>query len=411
MGFLYNLFINFYLLLINVASVFNIKAKKWIIGRRHIFERFASKISIEDEYIWVHCASLGEFEQGHPIIKSIKKQFPKYKILLTFFSPSGYEIRKDYEFADVVEYLPSDTKMNAKRMLEIIKPKIAIFVKYEFWFNYLKELHYHNIPVFFISSIFRPNQYFFKFYGAWFRNRLKTITHFFVQNEQSKELLIKINIENVTSCGDTRFDQVYMLSQNPLKFPLVESFKGKSKLIIVGSSWPQDEEIVFPLIDQFPDTKFIIAPHEVHPARINKIVKKLDNQTIVYSKANAESINRSQVLIIDSIGILAQLYQYATLVYIGGGFGVGIHNIQEPITYGKPVIFGPRFEKFQEAKDLIKQKGVFSIKTKEQLNKAISLLINDQNEYQHSVQICKDYVEENIGASKIILNQLKEYLT
>ncbi len=397
--------------MINVASVFNIKAKKWIIGRRHIFERFASKISIEDEYIWVHCASLGEFEQGHPIIKSIKKQFPKYKILLTFFSPSGYEIRKDYEFADVVEYLPSDTKMNAKRMLEIIKPKIVIFVKYEFWFNYLKELNYHNIPVFFISSIFRPNQYFFKFYGAWFRNRLKTITHFFVQNEQSKELLIKINIENVTSCGDTRFDQVYILSQNPLKFPLVESFKGKSKLIIVGSSWPQDEEIVFPLIDQFPDTKFIIAPHEVHPARINKIVKKLDNQTIVYSKANTESINRPQVLIIDSIGILAQLYQYATLVYIGGGFGVGIHNIQEPITYGKPVIFGPRFEKFQEARDLIKQKGVFSIKTKEQLNKAISLLINDQNEYQHSVQICKDYVEANIGASKIILNQLKEYLT
>lgn len=411
MGFLYNLFIHFYQVLIKIASPFNIKARKWIKGREQIFERLVSKISIDDEYIWVHCASLGEFEQGRPIIESIKADYPNYKIILTFFSPSGYEIRKDYEFADVVEYLPFDTKINAKRMLEIIKPKIAIFVKYEFWFNYLKELSKNKIPIFFVSSIFRPNQYFFKFYGAWFRIRLKTITHFFVQNEQSRELLNKIDIDSVTVCGDTRFDRVYNLAQNALKFPLVESFKGKSKLMIIGSSWPQDEEILLPLIEHYPDIKFIIAPHEVHSERINEILKKLNNQATVYSKAKDDNIDQSQVLVIDSIGILAHLYQYATIVYIGGGFGVGIHNIQEPITYGKPVIFGPKFEKFQEARDLVMQKGVFSIRTKEQLNRAISLLINDQNKYQHSTKICKNYVEANVGASKIILNHLKDFLT
>lgn len=403
MKFIYNLFIQIFGLLIKISSLFDAKAKKWIIGRKNIFEEIEKAISSDDKVIWMHTASLGEFEQGRPVLEALRKKCPAHKLLLTFFSPSGYEIKKNYDQVDHVFYLPLDTPKNAKRFIKLIHPELAIFVKYEFWFNYINELNKNNSPTYFISSIFRADQYFFKWYGAWFRKQLKLISHFFVQNETSIDLLNSIGIYNICLSGDTRFDRVYDLAQQCQNFPLVEKFKGEKQLFIAGSTWPPDENILIPLIEKNPELKFIIAPHETKAERVWQILKKLGSKALLFSDANEETIKKAQVLIIDSVGILAHLYQYADICYIGGGFGVGIHNIQEPVTFGKPVIFGPNFEKFREARDLLDRGGAFAINDVAELGIKTMVLLSDKNLLNTASSICISYVDEMRGATEAIM--------
>ena len=410
MRFLYNILIYLFRFALLLASIFSDKAGKWIGGRKNIFKKLKNSILPNDEYIWIHCASLGEFEQGRPIIEGLKKSHESLKILLTFFSPSGFEIRKNYEYADVITYLPLDTIRNANKFIKIAKPKFVVFVKYEFWYNYLYALKKQNIPVVFISSIFRADQYFFKSYAGWFREQLAATNHFFVQNEESKNLLHKIGIRQVTACGDTRFDRVYELAKSPKKIGMVEFFKGNKQLIVAGSTWLPDEELVIPMIEKFPQLKFVIAPHEIHHARVQQILEKIGSQAVLLSAADAKNIANYKVLIVDSIGILAHLYQYAKIAYIGGGFKTGLHNIQEPVTFGIPVIFGPKYNKFQEAVELIKLKGAFSIKSVAELEVTLSKLVNNKELYQNARQTNKNYVSQSIGASKIILDYLNRFL-
>ncbi len=410
MNFLYSFSIFLMRFAIGLASIFNQKARKWVKGRKHVFGFLKDNLLEDQKYIWIHAASLGEFEQGRPIIEGLKKRHPNHKILLSFFSPSGYEIRKNYEYADLIVYLPVDSSLNARRFLKIVKPEVAVFVKYEFWFNYLKELKKQGIPIVFVSAIFREDQHFFKSYGAWFRKQLSKIDHFFVQNNESRDLLKSININQVTVSGDTRFDRVYQLAQNPDKFDLVEEFKAKNKLVIAGSTWPLDEEILFPLIAKFPELKFVIASHEVHESRLRQIQERIEVKSILFSQATPENVENFQVLIVDSIGVLAHLYQYATMAYIGGGFGKAIHNIQEPVTFGIPVIFGPNFKGFQEAVDLIKLGSAFTVKSKDQLEAVFQNLIGNDEAYQKACETSKKYVNKSVGATKIILDYLQNFL-
>ncbi len=403
MKFIYNLFIQIFGFSIRLASLFDAKAKKWIIGRKTVFEEIEKAIFPNDKVIWMHTASLGEFEQGRPVLEALRKKYPVHKLVLTFFSPSGYEIRKDYDHVDHVFYLPLDSQKNAERFVRLIHPELAIFVKYEFWFNYINELNKQACPTYFISSIFRADQYFFKWYGAWFRKQLKLITHYFVQNESSIDLLNSIGIYNICLSGDTRFDRVYDLAQQCQKFPLVEKFKGKNQLFIAGSTWPSDENILIPLIEKNPKVKFIIAPHETKVERIRQILKKLSSKALLFSEATEERIENAQVLLIDSVGILAHLYQYADICYIGGGFGVGIHNIQEPVTFGRPVIFGFNFEKFREARDLLNRGGAFAINDAGELEIKAKALLNDKSFLNTASKVCISYVEEMRGATEAIM--------
>ncbi len=411
MPLLYNFAIFFYYQAIRIASLFNPKAKLWIKGRKDIFKQIETSIGSEDKISWFHCASLGEFEQGRPIIEAFRKQFPGYKILLTFFSPSGYEIRKNYAGADFIFYLPIDNPANARRFIKLVHPSIAIFIKYEFWYNYLTQLKKNNIPVLVVSAIFRPEQHFFAWYGGWFRKMLKNITHIFVQNKVSMALLNSAGIENVSISGDTRFDRVASIAGNAKQFPLIETFAGNDKLFLAGSTWPADESLLISLIDQhLPGLKFIIAPHETDKDRINQLLSRLNAPALCYSQANEKTISDYQVLIIDSIGILSHLYRYATLAYIGGAFGKGLHNILEAATFGNPVLFGTNYQKFKEAVDLIQRKGVFSITNADELIYKTRELLSDKNYHDKCSEICRNYVIQNQGATGIILAKIKNYL-
>jgi len=409
MAFLYNLFIYFYFLSILIASIFNKKAAKWISGRKDIFNKLKKEIPSDKKIVWFHCASLGEFEQGRPLIESFKEKNPDYKILLTFFSPSGYGIRKNSVDADYVFYMPLDIRKNAKKFIEIVNPEFAVFVKYEFWFNYISFLHEKSISVFFISTLFRPEQHFFKWYGSWFRKMLEKITFFFVQNSKSVELLKSININKVLISGDTRFDRVYNISLQKKSFPLIEKFKGDSDIFIAGSTWQPDENLIYDLLNQtFENLKFIIAPHLVDKSHIDSIIKKCTKKTLLFSEATDENINDAEVLIIDSIGILNNLYQYSKVAYIGGGFGVSIHNIQEAATFSNPVIFGPNYHKFDEAKDLIKLKGAFCVNNSNELIEVTKQLMTDFEFYKKCSQTSRNYIEEKKGATEIILKKIQE---
>jgi len=412
MSFFYNFFIHLFYLGILIASPFNKKAALWIKGRKNILYKIKSSISPDDKIVWFHAASLGEFEQGKPLMEAFKKKFPKYKILLTFFSPSGYEIRKNYEQADFVFYLPIDTIQNARKFIEIVKPKKVFFIKYEFWFNYLKALRKAKIPTYFVSSNFRKEQHFFKWYGKWFRKQLESITYFFVQNETSKNLLNSIGLSNVIVSGDTRFDSVQNLAKESKEFPLIEKFKNNKLLFIAGSTWLPDEEIIFELINKKnKNLKFIIAPHETTKDRINSIYKRKKDKTIKFSELSSgkicnEGILNAEILIIDSIGILKHLYKYATITYIGGGFGVDIHNIQEPVTFGKPVIFGPKYNKFEEAVELLKLGGAFSITNQDEFIATTEKLLNDKSYCDKCSDICKKYIGSKTGATERILENI-----
>ena len=380
-------------------------------GRRNWQNELRNKVQKDTKYLWFHCASLGEFEQGRPLMEETIKQFPEYKIVLTFFSPSGYEIRKNYHGADIICYLPIDTKKNAGAFIDIINPEKVFFVKYEFWYNYLSELKARGIPLYIVSAIFRKDQHFFKNtpWGHWYRKALFSFEHFFIQNEDSADLLENIGIEKFTIAGDTRFDRVASIASGAKEFEIVERFKGNSQLLVAGSTWKADEELLVEFINRQKDVdnlKFIIAPHEVSPTNINRIHKLLKKPTVLFSQASIAEIKNHQVLIIDSIGILSSLYQYGNLAYIGGGFGVGIHNILEAATFGLPILFGPNYKKFQEAVDLIHEKGAFSIANFFELEAALNLLLQQKNELEKASEKSKKYVEKNVGSTKLIIKKV-----
>jgi 3-deoxy-D-manno-octulosonic-acid transferase len=393
-----------------IAALFNPKAKKWVQGRRNIFERLEKATAGHQSIIWVHCASLGEFEQGRPLLEKLKADpsFRNAKFLLTFFSPSGYEIRKDYKGADWVFYLPMDGPRNAKRFLEIVNPSLVIFVKYEFWFYYLKKIKYRNIPLILVSALFWKEMSFFKWYGAMQRKMLSRFDHLFVQDQTSKQLLDDIGLSSITSIsGDTRFDRVIDIAESAEPLPLIEQFIRGDKTIIAGSTWPEDEEVLKQLMNAVndPSLKLIMAPHEISEKHLASITE-LFPDSIRYSQLGSNT--GSNVLIIDNIGLLSRLYKYATISYIGGGFGKGIHNTLEAAVYGKPVIFGPVFHKFKEAADLIKKGGAFTISSADESINIISELLADGKKLNESGKSAGDYVYSNRGATDRIIQFLKE---
>jgi 3-deoxy-D-manno-octulosonic-acid transferase len=396
---LYNLGVYVYGFLILVFSLFNKKAKLWIDGRRNV------ELIRLNHSIWFHFASLGEFEQGRPVLEKLRTTNPQSKIVITFFSPSGYEIRKSTPLADAVYYLPLDTAQNAHHFISAINPTIAIFTKYEYWYHYFNELHKRDVPLYIVSGIFRPNQVFFKWYGGLHRKMLSFVSHFFVQDEQSKQLLDALDIQNVTVSGDTRFDRVWANAQNPRVLPEIEKFKNNQKTFIAGSTWPADEQLITQLLPLYPDWKFIIAPHEIGEEKISKLINLLPENS--FERFSQTKGLQSQVLIIDNIGILSSLYQYGDIAFIGGGFGAGIHNTLEAAAFGVPVIFGPNYAKFKEAKDLIAIGAGFNVTDDSSLKKAVSDLVSNEALRKGAGQKARDYVNHNIGATNTILSELR----
>ncbi|MBB2151854.1 3-deoxy-D-manno-octulosonic acid transferase [Pedobacter gandavensis] len=398
---LYNIGISFYGIVVGVFSLFNVKARLFIKGRSTLFNQIEKTLDPSTTNIWFHFASLGEFEQGRPVLEKIKELHPNKNIVVTFFSPSGYEIRKNYSLAAGVFYLPLDTAANAKKFIAAIKPEIAIFTKYEFWYHYFNVLNQQKIPLYIISGIFRADQPFFKWYGSFHRKILSFVTHFFVQNRESVDLLKSIQLENVSLSGDTRFDRVAENAQSLKNIKEVADFCGPNPVFIAGSSWPADERLIAELILQHPDWKFIIAPHETDAAHIDEI-KKLIPAAITHSALLKGADKTAQTLIIDNIGMLSSLYQYGTIAYIGGGFGVGIHNTLEAAAFGLPVIFGPKYDKFQEAKDLIKIGAAISIETENDLSTAFL-------QFQKNAaagKIAQKYVQDKTGSTRQILKYI-----
>jgi len=408
MTFIYRLGILFFTLATRVAALFNEKARFFVAGRKNWKRTLTEKVDPSAKYIWVHCASLGEFEQGRPVIEEIKSRFPEYKIALTFFSPSGYEIRKNYALADVVSYLPVDTKKNARTFLDIIQPEKVFFVKYEYWHFYFSELKKRKIPLFEVSAIFHQNLIFFKntWAGNWYRKMLFEVEHFFVQNESSSQLLQSVGISHCTVSGDTRFDRVAAIASGAKEIPIIEQFKSELPLIVAGSTWKPDEELLSAFINNSKGVKFIIAPHEVTETNINRLQQLVKKPAVRFSKAVANDINTCDVLIIDSIGMLSSVYRYGSFAYIGGGFGVGIHNILEAATFGLPIVFGPNFKKFKEAVDLTTGGGAFPITNQEQINDTFNHLLTDENALKNASVICSKYVAKNVGSTQIIIKKV-----
>jgi len=400
---LYNIGIQLYFLTIRIASFFSKKARLWVNGRKN------QSLIRFDSSIWFHFASLGEFEQGRPVLEEMKRVYPGDKIVVTFFSPSGYEVRKNTPLADAVYYLPLDTPANARKFIDTVQPRMAVFTKYEYWYHYFNEMHKRELPLYVISAIFRPQQVFFKWYGGLQIKILRMATHFFVQDEQSKDLLQSLGLQNVTISGDTRFDRVWVNARQRKILPVINEFKNGHKVFIVGSTWPQDDKLIAGLITQYPAWKFIIAPHETSNENINKLIDMLPaNTAIRYSElaTHHPPVTARPILIIDNIGMLSSLYYYGDIAYIGGGFGAGIHNTLEAAAFGLPVIFGPNYSRFKEARDLISLKAGFSIADETQLKNIANTLITDELFYKNASEKIKAYVFEQKGATKVILDYL-----
>lgn len=404
---IYNLGIHIYQLGIRLAGLFSDKPAKMVKGHREAYDLLKNKIDRNARYIWFHAASLGEFEQGRPLIERIRQEYPQYKILQTFFSPSGYEVRKNYEGADIVCYLPMDTPGDAKKFIDLVNPCMVFFVKYEFWQNYLNILYNKGVPVYSVSSIFRPNQIFFRWYGKGYQQVLKTFEHLFVQNEESKKLLATIGVMNTTVVGDTRFDRVLDICKAAKQLPLVQKFKGDSLTFVAGSSWGPDEEIFIKYFNAHPELKLIIAPHVVNDGHLKEIMSKLQRSCIRYTQATEENVQQADCLIIDCYGLLSSIYRYGEISYIGGGFGVGIHNVLEAAVYGIPVIFGPNNKKFREAQHLLANKGGFEVNGYEDFEVLMDKFLTDEAYLQASGQAAGDYVKNNSGAMKKIMDYVK----
>jgi len=399
----YDFAIHLYSLGVKIASLRHEKARKIIDGQAVTMQRLKKELSPEGGYIWIHAASLGEFEQGRPLIEMIRRNHPDAKILLTFFSPSGYEVRHNFPLVDAVVYLPFDTKKNVRQFLDTVKPRMAIFVKYEFWGNYLNELKLRGIPTYIISAIFRKSQPFFKPWGGEFRKMLTYFTHIYVQDEGSRELLAGIGIKNVTVAGDTRFDRVTDIMESCVEIPQAAALTRDASLTIVaGSTWPPDESNLLPCFNAHPGMKLIIAPHEVNEERIAAIESQLNRPSCRLSTATPEEAAKCDCIIVDCYGKLSSAYRYGNIAYIGGGFGVGIHNLNEAAVYDIPVIFGPHYHKFKEARDLIKCKGGFSFSNKEEFDAIIEPIVNDKKLREQYGKNAGNYVKENLGATRII---------
>jgi len=396
---------------LKIIALFNKKIRLFVDGRKETFSILQNSISKSDSVIWVHCASLGEFEQGRPIIEKLKEQFPSKKIVITFFSPSGYEVRKNYNIADVVCYLPLDTEQNAKKFLDVIHPELAIFVKYEFWPNILKELNERNIEAVLISGIFRENQVFFKWYGAWMRKSLKTISHFFVQDENSLKLLKGINFNNVTISGDTRFDRVYEITKQDNQLDFISKFKNNVYTLVAGSTWKEDEELLVNYINNNASEheKFIIAPHNINAKDILELKNSISKKVVLFSEKEHKNLEDFQVFIIDTVGILTKIYSYADISYVGGGYTkTGVHNVLEPATFGVPIIIGPNYKKFNEAIDLIKKEACFVVDSSQKLSVLLISFYKDELKRKKAGTNAENYVIEKTGATAIILNYLKK---
>lgn len=414
MRFIYNLFIFAYRLSIGIAAIFNVKASLWVKGRKSVFKKITDAVNPGEKIIWFHCASLGEFEQGRPIIERIKSSHPEIKIFLTFFSPSGYEIRKNYENADYIFYLPYDSPHNAKRFVDIVNPQMAIFVKYEFWFNYFIQLKKNNIPLYLVSGVFRKDQHFFKSWAYWQRKQLKNFDYFFLQDENSASLLASIGFNNHMVTGDTRFDRVSEIVKQKIDLPIIEKFTSGKPVLCAGSSWPPDEDIILNYLnsqnsDSAKDLKLIIAPHDISTKHIDELLKKFkDYKPLLYSKLkpNSEKLSNSKILIINSIGLLNKLYRFADIAYIGGGFGLAIHNLLEPAVYGIPVIYGPNHKNFREAIELAESQGGFPINSKVDFKNIMNKLLNEKDFYKMYSKAAGEYIRKNTGSSDMVLKKL-----
>jgi len=406
MKFFYYLGIQMFAFLVRLAALFNHKARLFITGRQNLFSEL-SGIPKNGTTIWFHCASLGEFEQGRPLIEKIKTQHPDYTILLTFFSPSGYEIRKNYKFADYVTYLPLDTPGKARRFIKLVNPDKVFFIKYEFWYFFLRELHKKGIETYLVSGVFRKNQFFFRWYGQAFRKMIDWFKYIFVQDQASYNLLASYGYTDIAVSGDTRLDRVKDLVSNAKEMPLVNEFKQNKLLLIAGSTWPKDEELLIRFFrEKKQPFKMVIAPHEVHDAHIERIISNLREFNVVkYSEAEGSNLPKADVLIIDSIGLLSALYRYGEFAYIGGGFGKGIHNLLEAATWGIPVVFGPNHDKFKEANELKEIGGGFAVNDYEELQKIFNQFIEDNEFLKTAGSKAEYYIRENAGATHVILNQ------
>lgn len=407
MGFLYQIGIQTIALLLPLTRYFSPKMRLFVEGRKQSFAILKNTIDSGEEYIWFHVASLGEYEQGLPVMEQFRQKYPKYKIVLTFFSPSGYEIRKNNKIAHITLYLPIDTRKNAKHFLNLVQPKMAFFIKYEFWPNYLKELEKRNIPTYLISGIFRKNQLFFKFYGGFFRNALQAFTHFFIQNKTSLSLLESIGFNNATINGDTRFDRVAEIVEQAKPLNFIEQFKNNLFTVVVGSSWIDDEKVYLPYLNSKENIKWIIAPHNIKEEEIKRLQKSISKKVIRYTNYQSGDLSGADVFIIDAIGILTQIYAYADVAYIGGGFKTGLHNILEPATYGIPVMIGPKYEKFQEAKDLVCLGSCLVVNNASEYSSMMNKLLNDINYRKELGKANRNFVLENKNATKVIMDIVK----
>ncbi len=412
MNILYSLAIRCYSGAIALASMFgNKKARLWWKGRKNQWDNLKS-VNENDQWIWFHVSSLGEFEQGLPVIESVKNKFPHYKLLLTFFSPSGYEPRKNFQLADKVAYMPSDTTHNAKKLIKNFNIKAAFFVKYDFWFNYMKVLKKNDIPLYYVSALLHEDHYFFKFYAAWFRRQLRNVSHFFVQNDDTAKLLKTIGIENTTVTGDTRFDRVFEIAKQSESFPEIEMFVNGRNCIIAGSSWQSDERFIIPFSKKMPDDYcLIIAPHDISDSHINQITSQLDDYHLYTELKQQQPLSDKKVLVINTIGILKKIYKYARFAYVGGGFMSSIHNTQEALVFGCPVVIGPKYHKFVEAVDLVEKGGMFSVNNQQEFDDIFGQLMNDSEFYKKASGICQDYIQLSIGATNKITKYLETRLS
>ncbi len=403
---LYNFGIFCYKHLVASVSHRNPKAGKLTKGQKEIFPYLEKTLDKNGGYIWIHASSLGEFEQGRPLIETIRRTYPERKILLTFFSPSGYEVRKNYNQVDAVCYLPFDLPGNVRRFLDLVKPQSAIFIKYEFWANYLTELKKRNIPTYIISAIFRPKQIFFRFYGGYFRKMLHCFTRLYVQDENSRKLLDSIGVRNVSVVGDTRFDRVVEISNSADPNPLLERFVGEKFVWVGGSTWPKDEEIILDYFNRHPEQKLILAPHEIHEEHLQSIIARLKRPYLRYTQATEANVADADCLIIDCFGLLSSLYRYGKLAYIGGGFGVGIHNIAEAAVYSIPVIFGPNYHRFKEAINLIDNGGAFPIHDAASFESTIENFISNREALAQAGKSAGDYIKSHSGATAVIFKEI-----
>jgi 3-deoxy-D-manno-octulosonic-acid transferase len=408
MHFLYNLTILFAQFLLKIVALFNPKIKLFINGRKDVFTILKQKLSPTDQTIWFHAASLGEYEQGLPVIEKIKTYYPNHKIVVTFFSPSGYEVRKNNTVADVTVYLPLDTPKNAKQFIELVHPDLVFFVKYEFWINHLNQLQKQNIPTYLISGIFREKQLFFKWYGGFYRKALDAFNHFFVQNENSKKLISQLGKTNVTVSGDTRFDRVVTILEKDNTLGFIAQFKNNKTTIVIGSSWPKDETLLTEFINSCTyDVKFIIAPHNIKPEQIKQLQNSITKRTVLFSEKEVKDISQFDVFIIDTIGILTKIYSYADIAYVGGGFGnPGVHNLLEPATFGIPIVIGPNYSHFEEAINLVSIGGCVSITDFKELEMAFSTLIQNTDIRLQKGKICDTFVQNNKGATIRIFEKI-----